>query len=563
MLTGIRHRTRDALVIGVALSLLAVGCGGKKSGQTTQVAPSGLQANEVETGLAQAGPPKRGGTLVYGVEAETNGGYCIPEAQLAISGIEVARSMYDTLTTTNNDGKVVPNLAKSVTHSSDYKTWTIVLRPGILFHDGSKLDATVVKNNLDALRGKYPKRKPLLALFVFQNVAGVSVTGPLTVQVTTTKPWVAFDSYLGGGRFGIMAQAQLDDQVSCDRKPIGTGPFQFVSWTPNQVLKVKRWPHYWRMAPDGKPYPYLDAVEFRPMPEEQVRVNALETGEIDVMHTFSSKTQVERLPKMHDAGKINVMISDKNAEVIYLMLNADRPPFNTFEGRLAAAIGASRSDLNSIANDGFPPLADGPFAPGTPGYVKNPGFPQFDVAKAKKLVADYKAAHNGQSPDWTLTLPSDPATLQVGQLIQERAKRVGVNVKLNAEEQAKLINDAIGGKYQAVTFRNHGGSEPDAQYVWWYSSSPVNFGRIKDPIIDKALDDGRSEPDPAKRNQIYQGLTREFAKKMWNVWSWYTIWAVAERSNVHGIVGPDLPDAGGKASTELFGGHPLLGMWKS
>ena len=137
-----------------------------------------------------------------------------------------------------------------------------------------------------------------------------------------------------------------------------------------------------------------------------------------------------------------------------------------------------------------------------------------------------------------------------------------MKVRLNPEDQAKLINDAIGGKYQAVTFRNHGGTEPDGQFVWWYSSSPVNFGRIKDPIIDKALDDGRSEPDPVKRNLIYQGLTREFAKKLWNVWSWYTTWAIAEKPNVHGIYGPDLPDGGGQSTQELFAGHSLLNMWK-
>ena len=544
----------------VTLCLVAAGCGGKKSGQAGKPGANGPKADAVESGLANAGPPKRGGTLVYGLEAESNGGYCLPEAQLAISGIQVARAIYDTLTTTNRDGKVVPYLAKSVTHSGDYKTWTINLRSGITFHDGSPLTATVVKNNLDALRGHYAKRKPLLALFVFQDVSDVQVTGPLTVTVTTKVPWVAFDSYLGGNRFGIMAQAQLDDAQTCDRKPIGTGPFQFVSWAPNQVLKVKRWPHYWQTAPDGQPYPYLDAIEFRPMPEEQVRVNALETGEIDVMHSSSSKSQVERFPKLQAAGKINTILSAKNAEVIYLMLNSSRPPFNTLDGRLAAAMGASRADINSIANDGFPPLADGPFYPGTLGYVKDPGFPKTDIAKAKKLVADYKAT--GKSPDYTLTLPSDPETQAVGQLIQERAKAIGVNIKLNAEDQAKLINDAIGGAYQAVTFRNHGGSEPDGQYVWWYSSSPVNFGRIKDPIIDKALDQGRSEPDRAKRDKIYQTLTREFAKQAWNVWSWYTIWAVAERSNVHNVLGPNLPDGGGAPSQELFGGHSLLGMWK-
>ncbi|MCU1352741.1 MAG: ABC-type dipeptide transport system, periplasmic component [Acidimicrobiales bacterium] len=560
---GPSRRLRGALAIATALAVLAAGCGGKKVGAPARSGKELLKADEVESGLAKAGKPKRGGTLVYGIEAESSGGYCLPEAQLAISGIQVARAIYDPLVTTNNDGKVVPVLAKSVTHSADYKTWTIQVRPGITFHDGSKLDGRVVLNNLKATKGTYPTRKPLLAVFVWQDVADIQQTGPMTVEVKTKKPWVAFSNYLGGGRFGIMAQAQLDDTKTCDRKPIGTGPFQFVSWKQNEVLKVKRNPHYWQIAPDGKPYPYLDGIDFRPIPEGQVRLNALKTGEIDVMHTFDTKMMAKDLKPLRDKGQINMFVSDKNAEVIYLMLNASRAPFNRYEARLAAAIGANRQEINDIAYDGTATLTDGPFAPGTPGYLKDPGYPKYDLERAKKLVADLKKKYPKESSDWTLTLPSDPATIQVGELIQERAKKVGTTVRLNPTEQAKLINDAIGGKYQAVTFRNHGGAEPDAQYVWWHSGSPVNFGRINDPIIDKLLEQGRGEPDPAKRNKIYQDLNREFAKKLWNTWSWYTVWSIAMQGNVHGVVGPDLPDGGGKASTELFAGQSLLNMWKS
>jgi peptide/nickel transport system substrate-binding protein len=90
----------------------------------------------------------------------------------------------------------------------------------------------------------------------------------------------------------------------------------------------------------------------------------------------------------------------------------------------------------------------------------------------------------------------------------------------------------------------------------------VNFGRINDPLMDKLLDQGRSEIDPAKRKTIYENLNREFSKKVWNVWSWYATWSVDMQANVHGVVGPDLPDGGGKASTELFAGQSLLNMWK-
>src|SRR5437899_3932901 len=94
-----------------------------------------------------ASSPKPDGSVTYGLEAETGGGWCPTSARLAISGIEVGASIYDTLVVPNSKGKIVPYLAKSVENSPDYKTWTITLRDGIKFHDGTPLDANAVVQN--------------------------------------------------------------------------------------------------------------------------------------------------------------------------------------------------------------------------------------------------------------------------------------------------------------------------------------------------------------------------------------------------------------------------------
>jgi peptide/nickel transport system substrate-binding protein len=176
-------RTIAALMAGLAI--LASSCsllGTDSSSSSADDAGPGA----VESGLDTAGEPKRGGQLVYGLEAEVSAkGYCLPEAELAISGMQVAKSLYDTLTVPDAQGEYVPFLAKAIDHDKTYKEWTITLRPGIVFHDGSKLDATVVKNNLDAYRGQYPGRSPLLFTFVLDNIASVDTINELTVRVTT------------------------------------------------------------------------------------------------------------------------------------------------------------------------------------------------------------------------------------------------------------------------------------------------------------------------------------------------------------------------------------------
>ncbi|MCU1351138.1 MAG: ABC-type dipeptide transport system, periplasmic component [Acidimicrobiales bacterium] len=560
---GGRSTRRRAVAAVLAVCLLAAGCGGNKKGSNaaggTGGGPGTALTKDVESGLKDAGKPVRGGQLVYALEADTNGGFCLSEGQLAISGMMVVRAIYDTLTIPNAKGEYVPYLAKSVDHNADYKTWTITLRSGVKFHDGSPLTSQVVKNNLDAFRGKYPGRSSLLFLFVLSNIDTIATTGPLSLEVKMKKPWVAFPAYLySSSRLGIMAQAQLDDKTTCDRKLIGTGPFKFKSWQPNQKFEGVRNADYWQKAPDGQSYPYVDGITFRPMPDGQVRLNALQGGDINMLHT-SGAEEIGKLDKMQKAGKVNLLVSEKFGEVAYTLLNSSRAPFDDIRMRKAMAMGIDRKEINAVYNNSLPSLADGPFAPGSPGYVENPGFPKYNLAEAKKLVASYKA--DGKDPSFALTTGTTPAGVRLAELVQERAKKFGVTVRINMQEQAKAINDAIGGKFQALAWRNHPGGDPDTQYVWWYGiGNPVNFGRFNDPVINKILDDARAEPDQAKRTKMYEDLTRRFATQVWNLWAWYTPWGIAESPNVHGILGPKLPD-GSDPSPGLPTGHSLLGIW--
>ncbi|MCU1452903.1 MAG: ABC-type dipeptide transport system, periplasmic component [Acidimicrobiales bacterium] len=561
---GARSTRRRVGIALLAVCLVAAACGGKKAGSsgTGGAGTAGTSLTmDVESGLQGAGTPVRGGQLVYGLEADTDGGFCLTEGQLAISGMMVVRAVYDTLTMPNAKGDYVPYLAKSVDHNAAYTSWTITLRPGITFHDGSPLTAQVVKNNLDAYRGKYPGRSSLLFLFVLSNIDSISTTGPLSLDVKMKKPWVAFPAYLySSSRMGIMAQAQLDDKQTCDRKLIGTGPFKFVSWTPHQSLVAVRNPGYWQKAPDGQPYPYVDGITFRPMPDSTVMLNALQTGDANIAHT-SSAADIGKWDTLRKSGALNLLVSEKYGEVAYTLLNSARPPFNDIRMRRALAMGIDRKLLNAIYNNGLPSLTDGPFAPGSPGYVKDPGFPKFDPVAAKKLVDAYRA--EGKDPTFTFTNDASPTGIRLAELMQEQAKKVGITVNINTEDQAKTINDAIGGTFQAQGWRNHPGGDPDTQYVWWYGiSNPVNFGRFNDPVINKLLDDARAEPDPAKRIQMYESVTREFAAQVWNVWTWLAPWAIAERPNVHGILGPKLP-GGSDPNPGLATGHSLLGLWIS
>ena len=249
------QRRRLVALLGVLVIAVAA-CGGTSSKNGS---------GSAGTSAADSGKPTSGGKVVYGLESDTGGGFCLPSGQLAISGVMVADSIYDPLTWPNDKGEYVPYLAESVTPNAEFTEWTIKLRSGITFTDGSPLDAETVKLNLDSYRGKNPDISSALFSLVLRNVTDVTVTGPLTVVVKMASPWVAFPAYLFSfGRMGMMAKAQLTDNQTCPSKLIGTGPFKLKGgWTPGAPVELVKNGDYWRKDANGRQLPYLDAHHVR------------------------------------------------------------------------------------------------------------------------------------------------------------------------------------------------------------------------------------------------------------------------------------------------------------
>jgi peptide/nickel transport system substrate-binding protein len=184
------------------------------------------------------------------------------------------------------------------------------------------------------------------------------------------------------------------------------------------------------------------------------------------------------------------------------------------------------------------------------------------VKKAKQLNAEYEKKYGEPIKFEYLTNP-EPDTVAIAQLFKEQEAKAGIEVSIRTVDQSTLVSEVIAGSYTGAGFRFHPGGDPDSQYVYWHSGSPVNFSRINDPEVDRLLDEGRSEPDPAKRTQLYRDLNKYFGKQLFNLWSWYTLWAVAYQNDVKGVAGPALPDGGGRPFP-LFGGViPVLGISKT
>jgi peptide/nickel transport system substrate-binding protein len=588
-----------ALVTALALVLAACGggddSGGAKKTNNTSTQTSGLVGYKPDTAK-----PTPGGTITYALPAETTGGWCLPEAQLAMSGIQVARAIYDTLTVPNQKGDYVPFLADKVTPSANYTKWTIHLRSGITFHDGTALNAQVVKDNLDAYMGRFKPRSPLLFTFVFDNVTGTKVVDPMTVEVDMKKPWVSFPAQLYSyGRLGIVAEKQLRDGANCYKDMIGTGPFMFKGdWTVNDHITVVKNPHYWRKDKYGQQLPYLDKIIFKPVTETATLVNGLQAKQFDAAQT-DSPDAIKQLNSLVSGGQLEMVQSDKFAEIAYNLINSNKAPFDNIDARKAFAYGVNADEYIKVRTYGLVKRAWGPFAPEVLGYLPQSGYPagtliNYDPTKAKTLVAKYKA-ETGRPLAFTYSTTPDPYSLQNAQFIQRNMKAVGINMSIKTVEESQLINDAIGGSYQMSAWRNHPGFDPDAQWVWWHCSAtpaaasptaknigtspppvignncdnPVNFGRFNDSVINTDLEKGRFNADPAVRKAAYEDLNKQFAKQVWNAWAYYALWTIPSQTNLRGQLGPNLPTAtnpdavGDQPFPGLTSGIDISGLWKS
>ena len=160
-------------------------------------------------------------------------------------------------------------------------------------------------------------------------------------------------------------------------------------------------------------------------------------------------------------------------------------------------------------------------------------------------------------PSFTYTAVNSDATIKQAQLLKEQAEAAGMTVEIVTVDQSTLIDGAISGDFEAQGWRNHPGGDPDQQYNWWKTGSPVNFGKFEDPEIDRLLDEGRTTAEG--RDEIYEELNERFAEEVHNVWLWYTVWSVATAPDVHGVPGE------GPTAEEPFpgiaSGHPVTYMW--
>jgi peptide/nickel transport system substrate-binding protein len=510
------------VALGAGLATLGMGDGWAGAARTNGPGRNGISTAK----------PRRGGSIVFGIDTE-EGGFDPTSARWDEGGFLYGRTVFDPLAIVTASGEVEPYLAQSITSNADYTVFTITLRPGIVFHDGTPLDAAALHLNL------VKQQASILTGPAFTNIASTQITGPLTVTVTTKTPWQPFPYYLAEAQTGYIAAPSMLNNKNGTTHPIGTGPFKFGEWVPNDHFTATANPHYWR-----KGLPYLSQITFKPIIDFEARVTALETGTVDIMHTstpqsFSTFRGNKKWAYVDTSGSIL-----GQPTVNCVMLNTAAPPFNNHTLRTAMAKAVNNKEYAKEIDLNINAPMSGLFLPGSPYYTKT-AYPSFDPKDAAKLIKQVEN-ETGKGVSFTLVTTNNPQVERAAEFLQQGFQNVGMKVTLNIQEQSALINDALAGTYEATMWSQFGAVQPDLNYVWWSTTTtgpplPLNMARNSDPRVQAALLAGRTSTDPATRVKAYQNVNKYLAEDIPYLYLDRATWAVAANPNVQNFNNPITP----------------------
>ncbi len=249
----------------------------------------------------------------------------------------VAKSFYQGLFGFDKDMKLVNVLAESYQASPDGLTWTIKLRSGIKFQDGTDFNAEAVKVNLDRASDEdnHLKRYNL-----FKHIATTEVIDPTTVKITLKQPFSAFINILAHPAAAMISPTALKKYgKEIGFHPVGTGPYEFVTWNQTDFVKVKKWDGYWK-----KGYPKLDSITWRPIVDNNTRAAMLQTGEAN----FAFPVPYEQAKRLEQNGKLD-LVSSPSIMQRYISLNVTQKPFDNPKVREAINYAINRQALTKVA----------------------------------------------------------------------------------------------------------------------------------------------------------------------------------------------------------------------
>lgn len=490
---------------------------------------------------APGGPPKRGGVLIVGSDVSPPG--LDPAKSAAAHTWMIAEHLYSNLLRRSPTNRLVPDLAESY-EVTNPTTFVFKLRRGVQFHHGREVVAEDVKYSIERMMDQRTA-SPWRSIWLI--IDRIETPDKYTVRFVTRRPFAPFLAYLGTPHYSaIVPRDVVEKSGDLQQTASGTGPFMLERFVAENIVVVKRNPNYFESG-----LPYLDAIEYRIIPDEAARLAALRTGSIH--YTWSADPLVDEQVKSMPG--VAVLVPRGFCAQHTLVLNQTKAPFNDVRVRRAVSLGFNRREVIRAVLRGkgaistkIPPC-DAPF--GYSGDEKGLPFHENNPAMARQLLAE---AGYPNGIDTSLEVPPRfPFTVRTGEVMREQLAQAGIRVTLRQGEWGALLTAFVRTTYDGMSMiPTVWQPDPDAHvYDIFHSDSSINLGKFRDPFVDQLLDQGRTTIDRDKRIAIYQQLQRYVAEQAYMIWPYSSGAVELMRDFVKGYV--SLPGAQpGSRSRQFF-----------
>jgi peptide/nickel transport system substrate-binding protein len=421
----------------------------------------------------------------------------------------VGAQMFDMLVERDQNLQLVPGLAGELPKLVAPTIWEIKLRRGVKFHNGEDFNADSVKFSLERLINSANK---LRGSSSFAPIDRVEVVDPYTVKIHTKKPWPVFVRFMAQRQASMYPPKEYagKDAAAISRSPIGTGPYKFVRWSKDEEVVMEAFPGHWRGAPNIK------TVVFKPIPDDAVRVAALQNGEIDVAVNIPPHLTpiIEKHPKIF-------LSTAPSIRTIQLMIythqmDASHKPTGPYNGptadkrvRQAIAYAVDADEIIKGVMDGKAVRVATMLPSMHFGYDPSLKPIKQDLARTKKLLAD-AGLPNGvdivlNGPQGRYVRDKEVAEAVAGQLT-----KAGIRTTLRTFEFVNYLNNQVyvhkAGPVWLIGW-GHGTMDAEAIYVPLFKS-PNIFVNWHNEDFNGMVEEAQTQMDEKKRLAQYHRINK-------------------------------------------------------
>jgi peptide/nickel transport system substrate-binding protein len=507
-------RPRSALAMALAACATVGALAACGSGGSSATASGG--------GSASAGTPVKGGNLVF---ANPQDAQSLDESTVFDNNsIWIIEQITQPLFTVTDNGKsVMPWLATGYTVSKNQLAYTITLRKGVKFSTGAALTSKDVQFSLEQTMAASQGWG-----YIDSAIKSVAAPSADTVVVNLKYKWAPILADLALFANGIVpANYGGKTAAAFYNAPVGTGPFKFDYWHKGSALKLVKNPDYWQ---PGKPY--LDSVTWTDVPNDNTRQLQVTGGQaqIDQFPAWSTVAQLKANPAV-------ALSLFNSTETNYLAFNEHVKPFQDVNVRRAISYAINRSALTKAVLFGNGQPANSLFSPNVNFYDKDAGGLQYSLADAKAALAK-SSVPNGFTT--TLTVPtgnSDYATIAT--IVQSELKPLGIKINIQTLDPNTANENFQSGKYD-MEFSLWTMDIPDPDELATFGLVPTSgsksfFTFYNNPAVVKAVQNAEVTTNTATRQADYNTAQQDAASDAFMAFLYYSPYAYAESSNVHGF----------------------------